>query len=208
MRLVVTTFLSLDGVMQAPGTPDEDSSNGFRQGGWQVPYVDEAVGGLVNDWMTAADAYLLGRKTYEIFAAHWSRVPTDHEHGAIADLLNNLPKYVASTTLDKLDWKNSNLLEGDVAEAVAALKRQPGRELQVHGSGNLVRTLMRHDLVDEYRLWFNPVVLGNGQRLFEDGSTPTAMRLTETRTTPTGVVIHSYQPTGRPTYGSFALDDQ
>jgi dihydrofolate reductase len=203
-NVIVTTFLSLDGVMQGPGGPEEDRSGGFDHGGWLVPYADDDMGRLVVDWIAAADGFLLGRKTYEIFAAHWPHV-TD-EHDPVATRLNSLPKYVASRTLDKVEWNNSTLLKGDVAEEVARLKRQPGEELQVHGSGDLVQTLMEHDLVDEYRLWFYPVVLGRGKRLFKDGTVPTALRLVNTRTTSTGVAIHTYRPAGKPVYGSFALE--
>jgi dihydrofolate reductase len=148
---------------------------------------------------------LLGRKTYEIFAAFWPHV-TD-ENDPVATKLNSLPKYVASKTLDTVEWNNSTLIKGDVAEEVAKLKRKPGQELQVHGSGELAQTLMRHDLVDEYRLWIYPVVLGSGRRLFGGESLPAALKLVDTKTTGTGVVIHVYQPAGKPVFGSFALEE-
>jgi dihydrofolate reductase len=203
MRLTITTFLSLDGVMQAPGGPEEDRSNGFEYGGWLVPFADEDMNRYVSEWFAQADAFLFGRKTYEIMAAYWPRV-TD-ENDPVAGPMNRLPKYVASGTLDRLDWANSHLITGDVVEEVTKLKQQPGGELQVHGSGELARTLIDHNLIDEYRLWIYPVVLGAGKRLFAEGVTPTALRLVDTRATSTGVAVHSYQPTGKPTVGSFGL---
>jgi dihydrofolate reductase len=203
-KLTINTFLTLDGVMQAPGGPDEDRDGGFDHGGWSVPYsTDEQFGEAMTEWMDRAGGLLLGRKTYEIFAAYWPHV-TD----PTADVLNRLPKYVASKTLDKVAWNNSTLLEGDVAEAVAELKRQPGEEIQVHGSGDLAQTLIRHDLIDEYRLWFMPVVLGTGKRLFGEGAVPLGMRLADTKTTSSGASLHVYERAGAVEYGSFALEDQ
>jgi dihydrofolate reductase len=203
MKVIVQQFLTLDGVIQGPGVPDEDRSGGFEHGGWSVPYADDVFGQTVTESISAADGLLLGRKTYKIFAGYWPRV-TDDEVGG---MLNRLPKHVASKTLDKVEWNNSTLIKGDVAEGVAGLKHEPGRELQVHGSADLTQTLMRHDLVDEYRLYFYPVVLGTGKRLFREGAAPAAMRLTGTKTTTTGVVAHTYERAGKPEYGSFALDE-
>jgi dihydrofolate reductase len=205
VRVTLTTFLSLDGVMQGPGGPTEDLSGGFKQGGWMVPYADEAMGRFVTDWFEAADAFLLGRTTYEIMAAYWPRITDEDE---VARKLNSLPKYVVSKTLDKVTWNNSTLIEGDPVEEVMKLKGEAGQELQVHGSGNLAQTLIQHNLIDEYRLWFHPLVLGSGKRLFPAGNAPIALRLTETRTTGTGVVIHVYQPAGKPALGSFAADKE
>ena len=206
MRLTVTTFLTLDGVVQGPGAPEEDTEGGFVHGGWQIPYVDEDMGQLIGGWFSAADAFLLGRKTYDIFAGHWPQV-TD-ENDPVATRLNRLPKYVVSTTLDRAEWSNSTLITADVAGAVAKLKQQPGNELQVHGSGTLLHTLMAHDLVDEYRLLISPVVLGSGKRLFPDGIAPMALRLVDTRITGHGGVAHVYQPDGPPEYGSSSLEEE
>src|SRR5574341_2254750 len=191
MRLTIQTFLSLDGVMQAPGAPDEDREGGFEHGGWSDAYADDPFGQTVEKWFEAADAFLLGRKTYEIFAGYWPTV-TD-EDNTIATKLNRLPKYVASRTLDKVAWENSSLLQGDVADAVAKLKDQPGNELQVHGSGNLAQTLIKHGLIDEYHLLVYPVVIGEGKRLFADGTVPAALRLIDNRATTSGVVISRYE---------------
>jgi dihydrofolate reductase len=202
MRLTVTSHLTLDGVMQSNGKPEPELNDGFGQGGWQVPYFDQDLDRLTAGWIAAADAFLLGRRTYELFAEYWSRVTDPDDPRAIR--LNALPKYVVSTTLDRARWNNSVVLSGDVAGEVATLKRQPGGELQVHGSAELIRTLMKHDLVDEYRLVIHPVVLGSGRRLFADGTTPAALELIDTETTSRGVVAHVYRPAGTPRYGSVA----
>jgi dihydrofolate reductase len=190
--LIVSEFLTLDGVMQAPGNPEEDRSGGFGHGGWQLPYFDQTMSSVISEGMATSGGFLLGRRTYEILSAFWPNQPADNPFAAA---MNSLPKHVASTTLDEpLKWQNSTLVKGDVAEAVAGLKRQPGKDLQVIGSGELVQTLIRHDLVDEYRLMVHPLVLGGGRRLFRDGTLRTPLQLIETRTTGTGVVVLTYRP--------------
>jgi dihydrofolate reductase len=203
-KLTLTTFLTLDGVMQSPGMPEEDRSGGFQHGGWLVPYADGDMGRYVTEWFARAEAFLLGRKTYEIFAAYWPRVTNPDD--PIAGALNRLPKYVVSTTLDRVQWHNSTLVRGDAVKEIAKLKRQGEGELQVHGSGGLAQTLIENDLVDEYRLFLYPVVLGSGKRLFGSGAVPTSLKLLDTKRTSNGVVVNTYQPLGKPTYGSFALD--
>jgi dihydrofolate reductase len=190
--------------MQAPGGPQEDPDGGFEHGGWSFPYGDPDFGAAVVGWFAGADAFLLGRRTYDIFSAHWPQVtdPAD----PIASKLNALPKYVASTTLRSVAWHNSSLLGPDVAAEVGKLKEQPGNELQVHGSGTLAQTLIEHDLIDEYRLLTFPVHLGPGKRLFREATTPAALRLTGTSTTSTGVVIATYEPAGPVQHGSYALE--
>ena len=201
MKLTLHAFMTLDGVVQAPGGPDEDTDGGFAYGGWSFPYGDEVFGETMAGWFEHADAFLLGRRTYEIFSAHWPKV-TDPQN-PIATKLNALPKFVASRSPRSLDWDHSSLLE-DVPAAVADLKRQPGNELQVHGSGGLAQTLIEHDLVDEYRLLVFPVHLGTGKRLFGEGGRGAALRLTATRPTSTGVVISTYVPDGPVRLGSYA----
>jgi dihydrofolate reductase len=198
-NLIVSEFLSLDGVMQAPGSPDEDPSGGFEHGGWQLPYLDDAAGSAISEGMATTGGFLLGHKTYELFAGFWPSQPDDDPFAAT---LNSLPKYVASTTLQEpLAWRNATLLQGDVAEAVAKLKQQPGEDLVVLGSGELAQTLMRHGLVDEYRLMVHPLVLGSGKRLFRDGNPRAALRLVDSKTTTTGVLILTYEPAGEETQG-------
>ena len=204
MRLTVTTFVSLDGVVQGPGGANEDTTGGFAQGGWLVPYADEGMGEFMDEVFAAADAFLLGRRTYQIFEAHWPKV-TD-ENDPVATKLNTLPKYVASTTLTEVGWHNSTLVT-DVPAEVAQLKKEPGNELQVHGSGSLVRAPMQHRLVDEFRLLVFPVVLGGGKRLFEPGSEPAGLRLVDSKTMSKGTILAIYRVTGRPTYGTFEMEE-
>ncbi|HVD81082.1 MAG TPA: dihydrofolate reductase family protein [Propionibacteriaceae bacterium] len=200
-KLIVNTFTSLDGVMQAPGMPEEDREGGFDQGGWQVPYFDEESGQVMTEAITGFDALLLGRKTYEIFAGYWPYAPADDP---IATRLNEAPKYVASRTLDALGWNNSTLLKGDIADEVARLT-EAYDEIHTSGSGNLVQSLMKNELVDQYNVWVYPVLLGGGKRLFGEGTIPTALRLVESRAFGNGAVLLTYEPTGKPEYGSTAL---
>jgi dihydrofolate reductase len=190
--------------MQAPGGPDEDRSGNFKHGGWLVPYADPDMGRMIDETFAATDAFLLGRKTYDIFAAHWPRVtdPAD----PVATALNRLPKYVVSRTLAKAEWHNSTVIRGDIAKQVAELKRRHEREILIQGSSELIQTLLPNDLVDEYRLLVFPVVLGSGKRLFGSGAVPAALTLVDTKATSTGIVINTYRPAGKPTYGSFALE--
>jgi dihydrofolate reductase len=199
-ELVTTTFLTLDGVMQAPGGPEEDDSGGFAFGGWSVNYWDDLMGQVMGDFMGKPFDMVLGRRTYDIFAAFWPHAPEE----AGAKPLNDATKYVASRGRPTLEWDTSVLIEGDAAEGVAALKQGDGPELQVHGSGNLIQTLMRHNLVDRYHLWVFPVVIGSGRRLFSDGTVPAGLRLVDSTVSTTGVVIGTYEPAGEIVTGSFA----
>ena len=201
-KLIVGTFMSLDGVMQAPGGPEEDPTGGFTHGGWSVNYWDDVMGAQMGESMGRPFDLLLGRRTYEIFASHW---PHSTEPGA--DELNAATKYVASRTLDRVDWANSHLLEGDVLDAVRRLKEQEGPELQVMGSADLLQTLQRHDLVDEYRLMIFPLLLGTGKKLFGGGEVPTSLRLADSKVASTGVVIATYERAGEIEYGSFAREE-
>jgi len=197
-KLTVTTFVTLDGVMQAPGGREEDTSGGFEQGGWVMPLWDDAIDAFVAEVFGRAEAFLLGRRTYEIFAGYWPRV-TD-ESDRIASALNTLPKYVASRTLESADWEGSALIR-DVPTEVAAVKERLGEgELQVHGSGDLIQSLLEHDLVDEFNVLTFPVVLGTGKRLFAEGATPAGLRLAGSRATGTGVVLSTYEAAGKPEF--------
>jgi dihydrofolate reductase len=198
--LAVNTFMSLDGVMQAPGGPDEDPTGGFELGGWGASYFDDEMLGQVAE--SAPYELLLGRGTYEIFAAHWP-----YDEGPVADQLNSTRKHVASTTLDHVDWKNSVLIRGDVADYVRELKSQDGPEIQVHGSPGLIQTLLEHDLIDEYRLWIFPVVIGTGKRFFGDGAIPAALKLVDSKVSKTGVTTNTYQRAGDVKPGSFEFDE-
>ena len=199
MELTVTEFVTMDGVIQGPGGIEEDRSNGFEEGGWMVPWVDQDFGEIVDAWFANADEFLLGRTTYDMMYPAWSQVTDPDE--VVAQKLNNLPKHIVSRTLRSPEWTNSTVIDGDVVEAVKALKDKPGRELQVHGSAQLVQTLNHHNLVDEYRLLVFPVVLGTGKRLFGDGTVPTAFKTLQTRTTSTGAVALTLRPTGTPPKG-------
>ncbi|MGH2685942.1 MAG: dihydrofolate reductase family protein [Actinomycetota bacterium] len=194
MRVVVSEFLTFDGVMQAPGGADEDRTGGFEHGGWQGSYWDDAAGKDVDEGLARTGGLLLGRRTYDIFAAYWPN-PTDPEDAAAAHILNGLPKYVVSTTLEEpLEWENSTLIKGDVPGEVAKLKERPGEDLRVFGSGELAQTLLQHGLVDEYQLQVNPIVLGSGRRLFRDGGPRIPLELTDSTVTSTGVLILKYRP--------------
>ena len=205
-KLVVGAFTTLDGVVQAPGGPDEDRDGGFRHGGWLVPFFDAKFVEIMTEWTKSAGAFLLGRKTYEIFADAWptSNDPADE----IAAALNTRPKFVASRTLAEVKWNNSVLLKGDVGEEVAKLKAQDGGEIQVHGSGNLLQTLLKRDLVDTLRIWQFPVVLGTGKRLFGEGTIPRSFRLVDTRMNATGAVLHVYERAGSLKYGEVEVGQE
>ena len=199
-KLVINTYMSLDGVMQAPGGPEEDPTEGFALGGWAVNYFDDSMMQRMAE--SAPYELLLGRGTYEIFAAHWP-----YDEGPIADHLNGTRKHVASTTLERVDWNNSTLIAGDVAKYVANLKDQDGPEIQVHGSPGLIQTLLEHDLIDEFRVWIFPVVIGAGKRCFGDGTTPVALKLVDSEVTETGVMVNTYERAGGIEPGSMEFDE-
>jgi dihydrofolate reductase len=191
-KLIVSEFVSLDGVMQAPGLPDEDTEGGFKHGGWQQAYFDEQFDQAIRRTIDTADSMLLGRRTYDIFAGYWPNSKED-----LARPLNDMTKYVVSRTRQSVDWQNSVLIKGDVAPEIARLKQQPGKNILVFGSGRLVPTLLRHDLVDELQLVIHPLILGNGKRLFLEAMDRKNFTLFESRTTPKGVLMLRYRPDAR-----------
>ena len=199
MKLTAMMFLSVDGVYQGPGSPDEDRRGGFDRGGWIAPLSDEESGRFITSVYERADALLLGRKTWDIWAPYW---PLHDDGGPVSHGINVLPKYVPSTTLRDPAWQNTHVIDGDVEAAVRDLKAKPGRELQVHGSGVLLRWLLERDLVDELNLLFFPVVLGDGLRLFPERGQTHNLTLVESRSTPSGVTIQTYRPAGRATFGN------
>src|SRR4029450_1646105 len=203
MQLTVTTFLSVDGVYQGPGGPEEDRRDGFDRGGWLVPHFDEATGQFMEEVFGEVDAFLLGRRACEIFAASWPNATDPND--AVAKALNTLPKYVASTTLTNPEWANTTVLEGDLTSAVRSLKERDGRELQGHGSGKLVQFLLANDLVDRMNLLVFPVIVGAGRRLFPDRGIATGLALGKSRSTPSGVAISVYRTSGRPEFASIEV---
>jgi dihydrofolate reductase len=208
MKLTTTTHVSVDGVMQGLGGPDEDRSGGFERGGWAIPLFDGEAATLLDQVYQRADAFLFGRRTYEIFAGSWGTGSWGANQGnnPISVALNTKPKYVASTTLTEPEWDGTTVLSDDVAAAVGELKAKPGGELQVHGSGALIRWLLDNHLVDEITLFTYPVVIGQGTRLFPDTGADTALELVDSRATPEGVTIQVYRPTGRPQYATATAD--
>jgi dihydrofolate reductase len=200
-NLIVNTFLTLDGVMQAPGGPGEDPSGGFDHGGWSFGYWDEQMQGAMGESMSEPFDLVLGRKTYEIFAAHWP-----YSDDPAAEPLNRATKHVASTTRSELEWENSKLIESELPEGVRALKEEEGPELQVHGSANLIQTLLQHGLVDEFRVWIFPLVLGKGKRLFDGGTVPAGMELASSQVSSTGVIMATYRSGAEIKGGSFAAE--
>jgi dihydrofolate reductase len=196
-KIIVLSFITLDGVMQAPGGPEEDTSGGFKYGGWVFPYFDESLGKIMDKQMRNYSDLLLGRKTFEIFAAYWPYHETDWPG------INKVTKYIASNTLSTHEWSNSVFLKGNVVEHIKALKQQNGTDLQVHGSGNLIQTLLKNDLIDEFWLKIIPITLGNGKRLFSEGTIPSNFKLLENEITPSGVIVASYRREGKIKTGSF-----
>lgn len=207
MRKIVTnTFVTLDGVMQAPGGPEEDPTGGFKYGGWSVNYWDEMMAKVIMELMAKPFDLLLGRKTYEMFAAHWPYVKNDDPDKMAADKLNSARKYVVSNTLAKADWEASTLIKDDVLKKITELKKQDGPEIQVHGSSDLIQTLLKNDLIDEFHVWTFPLSIGGGKRLFGEGAIPAGLKVLDCRTSTTGVIIATYKREGQVKTGSFALE--
>jgi dihydrofolate reductase len=198
-KIILNAFLTLDGVMQAPGGPDEDPEGGFAHGGWKAPYGDEVMRRRVVDGFADADGFILGRKTYDIFSSYWPKI-TDPDD-VIASALNARPKYVASRSVKRFGWNNASLIEGDTADGLRKLREQPGQGLHVWGSTDLLQTLLKNDLIDEYRLFIFPVVLGSGKRLFGSGTIPLALRQLESVTSNQGATYHRFERAGKPAYG-------
>lgn len=203
-NLVVNMFVTLDGVIQSPGGPEEDTESDFVHGGWQAPFLDDESGQVIVQGMERMDALLLGRKTYDIFAGYWPKAPAEDP---VAIKLNAVPKYVASQTLDKVDWNNSSLIEGDLAKAIERIKSEHN-EVHTFGSSDLVQSLLRLQLIDRLTLFVYPVVLGAGKRLFQEGAPPTTFELAESRPFKGGAVLMTYGPAGEPTYGTIGLANQ
>ena len=201
-KLIVQTFLTLDGVMQAPGGPGEDDDGGFAYGGWSVNYWDDQMGQVMGEATSRPFAMVLGRRTYDIMAAYWPTAP--EETGA--KVFNDATKYVATHRPLTPEWSNSVQIDGDAADGLAALKAEDGPELQVHGSANLIQTLLAHNLVDQFRLWVFPVVIGSGKRLFADGTVPSGLRLVDHKVSTTGVVLGTWEPAGEIVTGSFGAE--
>ncbi len=201
MKLTVTEFVSLDGVSQGPGSPEEDTSDGFTRGGWLVPYMDQAFIRQAAEWLGQADALLLGRRTYDAFARDWPQITDPNDPFTV--LMNSLPKYVASHTLTTGSWNPTTVLSADVEAQVADLKQQPGRELQVHGSARLVQSLLAADLIDEFRLVVAPVIVGLGRRLFPDRGPSAGLRLVSSQSTPGGLSLQVYERAGLATYATY-----
>ena len=209
-KIIVNTFITLDGIMQAPGGPEEDPTGGFEYGGWSVNYWDEMMAKVIMDEVMAKPFdLLLGRKTYDIFAAHWPFVKNDPDkrNAMAADRLNSARKYVVSKTLAKADWENSMLIKDDAVKEIMELKKQDGPEIQVHGSGNLIQTLLKNDLIDEFRVWTFPLTIGTGKHLFDEGTIPVGLKLLDCKLSTTGVSIATYKGSGKIKTGSFALEN-
>lgn len=203
-KLIINTFVTLDGVMQAPGGPEEDPTSNFNFGGWSFHYWDEVMGNFMDEFMSKPFELLLGRKTYEIFAAHWPYITND----PVADKFNATKKYVASRTVNKLNWANSILIKSNVENEIKKIKEQNGPELQVHGSSNLIKTLVNENLVDQFNIWTFPVTVGKGKQLFGEGVNASNLKLVDVKSSGTGVIIATYQPAGELKLGSFALEDE